>query len=129
MSEVPPPSPPGPPSLSSVEFYCLNCGYNLSGTAEDRCSECGEPFDREILIQWTTAARQPLPFGPLPHGPENHVFRLSLFSPSRLGRLFPPRPDGEAAGGYSIAMRLLASLGVPFVFLLCVAAIIGHGEP
>jgi hypothetical protein len=26
--------------------YCLDCGYMLIGLSQDRCPECGRPFDR-----------------------------------------------------------------------------------
>jgi hypothetical protein len=31
------------------EGRCLWCGYNLRGIAENRCPECGKPFDPKLL--------------------------------------------------------------------------------
>ena len=28
-----------------VSMYCRQCGYMLFGLSEDRCPECGQPFD------------------------------------------------------------------------------------
>jgi hypothetical protein len=28
---------------------CMHCGYNLTGLADPRCPECGEPFDEELV--------------------------------------------------------------------------------
>jgi hypothetical protein len=31
------------------DFLCPGCGYNLRGLTQDRCPECGAPFDRATL--------------------------------------------------------------------------------
>lgn len=31
---------------------CPTCHYNLTGLTQDICPECGQPFDRQILIRW-----------------------------------------------------------------------------
>jgi hypothetical protein len=41
----------GPPWIMSNEaLHCLNCGYNLTGLSEQRCPECGEPFDPARIL-------------------------------------------------------------------------------
>src|SRR5688500_1556337 len=34
-----------PPPAEDVSRYCGNCGYDLRGSAEPRCPECGMAFD------------------------------------------------------------------------------------
>lgn len=115
-----------PPVAEPVELYCPSCGYNLTGTVEDRCSECGRSFNRAGLIEWTTGQRQRLPFGSLALLTPS-LFRLSLFSPSQLGRLLPPHPDTESAKIYSLRMRLLAGGIIPLVFMAVMAGITRDG--
>lgn len=110
------------PASPAVELYCPHCGYNLAGTPQDRCSECGEAFDRIALTQWTTYPAQPLPFGELAATNKEGLLGLSLFHPAKLGRLLPPRPDVEAAKGYSYAVRVVA-LAVPAALIIVAAAV------
>lgn len=39
------------------DVFCLNCGYNLRGTASKRCPECGEPVQDSLVpvrgLAWT----------------------------------------------------------------------------
>jgi hypothetical protein len=115
------------PPPAADELFCPHCGYNLCGTTEDRCSECGEPFDRAALTAWTTTARQPLPFGSLGASARGtDLFRASLFAPSKLGRLLPPYPDPDAVN--SLTTRLLAAGGIPFICLMIAAPIGRHGN-
>lgn len=126
MSDMPPLASECPPATPvAAEIHCPNCGYNLSGTNEDRCSECGQSFDRATLIEWTTDPRQRLPLGSLSQ-PGDNTLRLSLFDPARLGRLLPPHPDVAAVKAYSRVVRLLAVVGAPLVLTSTMAIITGE---
>lgn len=46
----------GDPQESDIPLLCPNCGYNLFGLPENRCPECGDPFDPDEVI-----ARLPKP--------------------------------------------------------------------
>lgn len=35
--------------IANESLPCPHCGYDLRGTVADRCSECGQPFDRSTL--------------------------------------------------------------------------------
>jgi hypothetical protein len=41
-----------PALFSDAEYpvWCMRCGYWLSGLPEPRCPECGEAFDRGVLL-------------------------------------------------------------------------------
>lgn len=45
---------------TQASIYCRHCGYQLFGLSENRCPECGQPFDptnrrtyRKSLRRWT----------------------------------------------------------------------------
>lgn len=116
-----------PTSPEAVELWCTECGYNLTGTVEDRCSECGREFDRAVLIEWTTGRQQRLPLGSLSQ-PGDNTFWLSLFKPARLGWLLPPHPDTAAVKTYSLVVRILAAVGVPLVLTSIMAIPAGEKE-
>ncbi len=44
---------------TATEPTCGNCGYNLTGATENRCSECGRPFLEVGIV--TTHQRSPKP--------------------------------------------------------------------
>ncbi len=41
-------------------LFCPKCDYNLTGLIENRCPECGTPFDPEKLREMLEAAPRPM---------------------------------------------------------------------
>ena len=64
MSDDPPPSNPvrsgAPDSGDGITLFCPHCDYNLTGLPENRCPECGEPFDPEELLSRLRRYREPI---------------------------------------------------------------------
>lgn len=47
----------------SPTLYCPTCGYNLTGLPENRCPECGRPFDRAAIIREMEMRPRPIGLG------------------------------------------------------------------
>jgi len=98
-----------PGNIEEPEIFCPHCDYNLRGLTEQRCPECGNEFDRELLIKRATIPDQPLPYG-YPYCEKTSytkIFLASLFTPARLGRLFPASPASDDARIYSLCVRAI----------------------
>jgi len=107
-----------PPVTSSAELLCPHCDYNLVGTLEPRCPECGRPFDRAALERWPVESR----LSPL-HllGDERSwmvkLFVMSFTQPARIGRLLPPMMSPGGIRWYAEGCRLLAAGVLPTLML------------
>ncbi|MFO0837057.1 MAG: hypothetical protein U1D55_00900 [Phycisphaerae bacterium] len=97
-------SPPEPPALE-----CLGCDYNLTGLSGPLCPECGEPFDRDRLRDWSFNIQATLPWER-----DSSVIRfaqtlgLSLTRPDWAARRFSPRHDSTRAALFSACCYVLA---------------------
>ena len=104
-------SPPAPPSADDPDLFCPNCDYNLKGLAGGVCPECGNSYDRDRLIRWTTGRSVPLRFWcSQGDGMSPSIFLSSLFAPSKLGRGLPVFADPEEAGNYGMGIRVWAAI-------------------
>ncbi|HPD32057.1 MAG TPA: hypothetical protein PLL20_18860 [Phycisphaerae bacterium] len=103
------------PAATDIELFCPHCDYNLRGLCQDRCPECGNHFNRERLIRWSTEPNLPLGFtrsdNPDQHG---RVLTNSMTRPARLARELPPMPCKAGATTYGWAMR---GAGVFVIFM------------
>ncbi|MBN1342862.1 MAG: hypothetical protein JXQ73_09300 [Phycisphaerae bacterium] len=101
------------------DLQCPYCDYNLTGLPEDRCPECGEPFDRAALIELLRHPDRPLPFGLEGQTDPSYagIFVAGLFRPGRLGRELPAAPHVGSAVFYGLAIRLISV----FLFALLLA--------
>ncbi|MBE7504631.1 MAG: hypothetical protein HS113_30930, partial [Verrucomicrobiales bacterium] len=112
-----------------------------TGIAEDRCPECGKPFDREQLLEALAGAPMPIPIWD--DRDRNIVLRfvyiclLAWFRPIHLSRLLPKNHSAvsarrfrratlavaavmgfgasTAANGPLVGLGVLAACGVPYL--------------
>jgi len=89
-----------------VDILCPHCDYNVRGTPEDRCPECGRHFDRSRLYRWTTKIGLSASFtrSGKPY-PSNSAFVASMLTPSRLAQELPPLVNAGKAGFVAWGMR------------------------
>jgi len=98
-------------------LLCPVCDYNLTGLPENRCPECGTPFDLEELAAIARGVPQPL--WALQGGQVSQVALLwwtTLTAPRSFARRFPPVHPAEQAIAYTLACYLVAAV------LFCVGA-------
>lgn len=113
-------------------LICPECDYNLTGLSEDRCPECGTPFDREELQKIASGIVEPVienwDDGKLMLGYARLWFR-TVFTPGEFARRFPARHDEPAALSYSLASyALMGAVLVIGSIVITAAAAIGSGE-
>ncbi|MDM8005219.1 MAG: hypothetical protein QUV05_03580 [Phycisphaerae bacterium] len=98
-----------------LDLPCPHCDYNVRGTPEDRCPECGNHFNRERLIRWSTERDLPLSFTRTDNPDQDGlVLTDSLTRPGRLARELPPMACKANATTYGWAMR---GTGVFVIFI------------
>lgn len=120
-----PVEPIAPPSAEpAAALVCPECGYNLVGTPEDRCPECGVAFDRADLLG--RCSQREMPFCPWdsPRGQKNAIeiffetWGAALGSPRRLFKTYPARPIAHRAAAYSlVCYGIVLALGLIGGFL------------
>jgi len=101
-------------------LLCPVCDYNLTGLPENRCPECGTPFDLEELAAIARGEHQPLWDRAGPALPQvARLWWMALTAPRALARDFPPTPVKQQLVLYTLACygiaALLFCLGVWFV--------------
>ena len=101
-----------PPPVESAGLHCPHCDYDLTGLTEDRCPECGEAFDRELLRK--IAANEPIPAVPWDTDQTLRGFFktwwLALVNRGNLARDFPLVHDHGNVILYTFVSYLIAIL-------------------
>lgn len=83
----PQPTPPTLPEPDPADLVCPSCGYCVYGSTDNRCPECGQPFDW-ALVQ--AAARTPrallfeFAWRPRPAAALARTWYLAVFRPAKL---------------------------------------------
>ena len=103
-----------PPPAETAGLYCFNCDYDLTGLIEDRCPECGQPFDRDLFRR--IAAGEPIPAVPWD---TDRTFRgffktwwIALTQRGRLASHFPLMHDRTTARLYTIICYIVVWIGL-----------------
>lgn len=96
------------------DAHCFHCGYNLTGTIEPRCPECGRPFDNSAYRRWFDG-EDPLPRGLFRTGWVLPLMLMSLCQPARLARLLSPNLSPGRLLVYCECVRLIAVAILPLV--------------
>jgi hypothetical protein len=108
------------PDVDDSELRCLECDYDLRGLTENRCPECGTPFDPEELR--AIAAGEPQS---VPSDSTGNFFADSMLiwwrvisRPREFARRFPPRHVSGRAIEYSLACYAFAGFLFAVTLLL-----------
>ncbi len=129
-------SPGANPAYEAPGMHCPYCRYNLTGLRDDRCPECGKPFDRALLLAQLAGAPAPIPIwsdrariGVVPAAAR--VIFLVLFASERWARMLPAQLDPQEhrrfqATCYALAIVIVLAAGaltprdfVPLLGLVC----------
>jgi hypothetical protein len=107
---------------TDVGLRCPGCDYNLTGIAEERCPECGRPFDRKALLAILAGGPAPIPIWDDPERPAVlrfiQVCLATWFRPGRVARDFPVRPAKDSVRRFG---RLCLGTAVVIVLFLLAA--------
>ncbi len=104
-------SPPPPLWPAELVLRCLNCDYDLTGLPENRCPECGEPFDPWELraLHYNIPQRLPGTNGMLLPDALT-IWALAFFAPRELARRLPACVETEQRRWHSVASYATALL-------------------
>ncbi|NLX22235.1 MAG: hypothetical protein GXY55_11300 [Phycisphaerae bacterium] len=102
-------------SAEDIGLRCLNCDYNLTGLADNRCPECNTPFDPDLMRRMLAGEPFPVPIwdDPSQGGLLVRFFRvcwMTWFRPTEFARQMPWRFDARSALSYWITVRIAVIL-------------------
>ncbi|MBE7504632.1 MAG: hypothetical protein HS113_30935 [Verrucomicrobiales bacterium] len=101
---------------------CPVCEYNLTGVAEDRCPECGKPFDRADLLADLAWGPRPLPIWDDPgRGALARIagmYWVTWFRPAWLGRTAPRFLDKKRIARFRSVALVVSLVAVLLVIML-----------
>jgi hypothetical protein len=107
-----------PSSAADLDVFCPGCGYNVKGSSEDRCPECGGSFDRAALLEWASTLEEVGGID-LCSGRRSlwRIWLTSLFKPGQIGRSLPPWIADRSLRVYGLLMRVTVIITIGLITL------------